>query len=111
IDTTGSIDGSSTSSRIDLGNGILRAGTDNGSTTFNGLILGTSSGDLFKFGTATWTLNGNNTYTGPTTVSAGTLVVNGLQQQSSVTVNGTATLMASGTIGNLHLFGTLRPGA
>jgi len=55
-ETTGAIDGRGL---IDLGSGILRAGTDNGSSTFSGLIIGT--GTLFKLGTGTWTLTGNNT--------------------------------------------------
>src|SRR5713101_1746872 len=108
IDTTGAIGGFG---RIDLGAGILRAGADNGSTTFSGLILGAATGNLFKLGTGTWTLTANNTYSSPTTVSAGTLVVNGSQPNSPVTVNGTATLMGNGAVGNLHLFGNLRPGS
>src|SRR6266581_4429544 len=106
IDTTGSIGGSG---RIDLGAGILEAGADNGSSTFTGLILGT--GPLFKFGTGAWTLAGNNTYSGLTTVSAGTLVVNGSQPQSDVTVNGTATLQGSGVVGDLTVFGSVAPGS
>ena len=46
-----------------------------------------------------------------TTVSAGTLVVNGSQPQSPVTVNGTATLMGDGVIGDLQVFGSVRPGS
>ena len=106
IDTTGSIGGSG---RIDLGAGILEAGADNGSSSFTGLISGT--GILFKFGTGAWTLAGNNTYSGLTTVSAGTLVVNGSQPQSDVTVNGTATLQGSGVVGDLTVFGSVAPGS
>src|SRR6185436_5974661 len=94
-ETTGAIDGRGL---VDLGSGILREGFDNGSSTFSGLIIGT--GDIYKLGTGTWTLEGDNTYTGQTTVSAGTLVVNGDQHQSDVAVNGTANLGGSGIIGD-----------
>jgi autotransporter-associated beta strand protein len=104
-ETTGAIDGRGV---IDLGSGTLRTGADDGSSTLTGLIIGT--GNLFKLGTGTWTLNGNNTYSGLTTVSAGTLVVNGSQPQSPVTVNGTGTLMGDGVIGNLQVFGSVAPG-
>jgi autotransporter-associated beta strand protein len=105
-ETTGAIDGRGI---IDLGSGILRAGADNDSSGFAGLIIGT--GSLFKLGTGTWTLSGDNSYTGQTTVSAGTLIVDGSQPQSPVAVNGTANLGGSGIIGNLQVFGSLRPGA
>jgi autotransporter-associated beta strand protein len=105
VETTGSIDGRGA---ITLGSGTLRAGTDNGSSAFGGMISGT--GTLFKLGTGTWVLAGNNTYSGQTTVSAGTLIVNGFQPQSPVTVNGTATLGGAGTVGDLDVFGNLRPG-
>lgn len=104
-ETTGAIDGFGV---IDLGAGTLRAGADNASSTFSGLILGT--GSIFKLGTGTWTLTDDNTYTGSTTVSAGTLVVEGSQPQSRVTVNGTANLGGSGVIGDLQVFGSLKPG-
>ena len=93
---------------IDLGSGTLREGLDNNSSTFTGLIIG--SGSLFKLGTGTWALTGDNTYTGSTTVSAGTLTVNGAQPKSAVVVNGTANLMGDGVIGDLTVFGNLRPG-
>jgi fibronectin-binding autotransporter adhesin len=58
-------------------------------------------------------LAGNNTYTGPTTVTVGTLVVTGANGNSPVTVNSTATLAGTGTIGasiNVLAGGNLTPG-
>jgi autotransporter-associated beta strand protein len=105
-DIVGSIDGAG---RIDLGGGTLRAGNDGGSTIYSGLITG--AGTLFKVGPGTWTLAGTNTYTGLTTVSAGTLLVDGSQPGSPVTVSSSATLGGSGTVGNLNISGNLRPGS
>jgi fibronectin-binding autotransporter adhesin len=58
-------------------------------------------------------LAGNNSYTGPTTVSAGTLVINGANGNSAVTVNGSATLSGTGSIGGsvtVLAGGNLTPG-
>ena len=50
-------------------------------------------------------------YTGPTTVAAGTLVVDGSIASSSLTtVNAGATLMGTGTVGATTVNGTLAPG-
>ena len=68
------------------GSGILTVGLGDASSTFSGSIIGTGAGflgggndgltSLVKTGTGTFTLNGNGlTYTGPTTISAGTLVL------------------------------------
>lgn len=53
---------------------------------------------LVKSGANSLTLSGNSTYTGSTTVSAGTLLVNGSLGNSAVTVNG-------GTLGGIGLIG------
>jgi fibronectin-binding autotransporter adhesin len=66
-----------------------------------------------KTGTSDWTLNGNNTYTGTTTVSAGSLFINGNSTAATgaITVASVATLGGIGIVGgNTSLSGTLIPG-
>ncbi len=73
----------------------------------NGKIL-----RLTKVGAGTLTLTGSNTYTGPTTVSAGGLVANGVLGTGSLSVAAAAWLTGSGTIlGPVSMSGTLTPGA
>ncbi len=87
-----------------------------GSTDFSGTISnGASSGalGLTKSGASTQILSGTNTYTGNTTVSAGTLLINGSTGASAFAVNGTGTLGGNGTIGGsvtINSGGTLSPG-
>jgi len=70
-----------------------------GTLVINGVISGTSIG-LSKTGGGTLTLSGANTYSGATTVSAGTLLVNGsLASGSAVTVSNSGTVLGgTGTI-------------
>jgi uncharacterized protein with beta-barrel porin domain len=73
----------------------------------------TGFASLDKSGTSTWTLTGTTTsFTGPLTVDAGTLLVNGdAHSFSTTTVNTGATLGGSGTVGNTAINGgTLAPG-
>jgi autotransporter-associated beta strand protein len=67
---------------------------------------------LLKNGSGTQALGGTNTYAGPTTVSQGTLLVNGcLSGLCTVTVSGNGTLGGSGFInGPVSVSGSLRPG-
>lgn len=71
------------------------------------------SGGFHKFSPGTLTLNANNTYSGATTVSDGTLLVNGVQPASMVLLNG-GTLGGTGTVGTVTSGGAvpkfLRPG-
>ena len=101
----GSISGSG---RVDLGAGTL--GVNGGvSTTYTGLIVGT--GGISKSGLGTLTLTANNTYSGQTQVSDGTLLVNGSQQQSPVVVNANGTLGGDGIVGNITSAGNVAPGS
>ena len=70
-----------------------------GTLVINGVISGTSIG-LSKTGGGTLVLSGTNTYSGATTVSAGTLFVNGsLAAGSAVTVSNSGTVLGgTGTI-------------
>ncbi|HLJ94968.1 MAG TPA: Ig-like domain repeat protein [Gemmataceae bacterium] len=104
-DTIGSLAGMGT---VFLGSGTLTTGGTTPSTTFTGQINGT--GGLTKIGTGTLTLTGTNGYTGATDVMAGTLIVNGSQPGSNITVSNVASLGGSGTVGTLTVTGTVSPG-
>ena len=65
-------------------------GTDNLTTTFSGQILGVG-GRFDKVGTGTLTLTGNNTFTGPASVQAGTMVIQGGQSLSDSSAPTSAT--------------------
>jgi MYXO-CTERM domain-containing protein len=68
-----------------------------GDTTVSG-IIDVTTGGLVKDGAGTLTLSGNNTFTGTTTVSAGTLLVSGALGTSSVST-GTVTVDSGATLG------------
>jgi len=57
------------------GNITLQVGNNNASTNYSGVMSG--GGGLTMIGSGTLTLTGTNTYTGPTTISAGTLTIGG----------------------------------
>ncbi len=88
--------------------------TNTGLTTISGVISdGGLSYGFIKTGSGTLALNNTETYTGPTTVSNGTLQVNGqLDAASAVTVSSNATLAGTGTINGtvtVNAGGTLAP--
>jgi autotransporter-associated beta strand protein len=92
--TSGSIEGAGD---FVLGAKTLTTGSLNTSTQVDGVISGTGGG-LTKVGTGTLTLANINTYTGATTISAGTLALSGfasIGSSSVVTVNGTLDISAS----------------
>jgi autotransporter-associated beta strand protein len=87
-----------------------------GNLTLNGVInnatgTGSTGTTVTKSGTGTLTLGANNTYTGDTTVTAGSLIVNGTISTGILSVSANAVLGGSGTIGGATtISGSLRPG-
>ncbi|OYV06756.1 MAG: hypothetical protein CFE26_04605, partial [Verrucomicrobiales bacterium VVV1] len=82
-----------------------RVGGRNTNATFSGGIFnGTGITAITKNGTGIWTLAGACTHTGATTVSSGTLRINGSTTGSPVTVQSAAALGGSGSItGNVSV--------
>jgi autotransporter-associated beta strand protein len=107
-DAIGSLSGSG---NVTLGSATMNVGFDNTTATFDGIISGTGGIDKFTGTTGTQILNGNNTYSGLTTVDGGTLVVNGSQPQSAVSVGTSGTLAGSGTVGVITGNGAVAPGS
>jgi fibronectin-binding autotransporter adhesin len=91
-----------------LGNYSLTTGGNNDSTTFSGVISGASSSALTKSGTGVFTLSGANTYTGRTSIGAGTLRVgndNALPAGNSVSISSGATFDLSGFTDSIFSLG------
>ena len=88
LSNTGTITGS--------GFGLTLDGSATGSSVDS--IIGTVAGTVTKAGSGTWTLSRANTYTGATTVSAGTLAITGSLGATVVSVNA-GTLAGNGNIG------------
>ena len=88
----------------------LTIGVDNGSSTFDGVIQNSDNnpsyvGKVLKAGSGTIILAGNNTYTGTTTISGGTLEFSGNNNIGAVTVSAGSLNFTGGTTainGNLN---------
>ena len=93
---------------------ILGIDTTNASGTYSGNIpnSGNAPSGLLKLGGNILTLTGSNSYTGPTTINQGTLLVNG-SLASPVTVNSGGMLGGSGSLTSVTVAsgGSLSPGA
>ncbi len=93
--TLTSLDGAG---NIELGAAALAVGAGDGDSHFAGTLSG--GGSLTKLGTGTLTLSGISSYTGPTTISAGTLTVDGAINRSAVQVASGARLAGNGVVGS-----------
>jgi len=85
-------------------------GSNTGANEFAGVISnGTGGGTISFVNAGTWILSGANTYTGKTTISAGTLSINSIQNASSVTGNSLGTPgVGANSIIDIASTGTLR---
>jgi autotransporter-associated beta strand protein len=89
-----------TTGTVTLGSNTLTVGAGSGSTDFKGSIGG--AGNLIKDDASTQVLSGTNAYTGTTTVSGGTLEVQGsLSGTTGVTVNTGGTLLMNSAASNI----------
>ncbi|NDY59100.1 hypothetical protein G3N56_20390, partial [Desulfovibrio sulfodismutans] len=79
------LQGGLVASGASIASGGLLDWSPSANTGFAGVISG--AGDFRKSGAATLTLSGNNTYTGDTTITAGTLRVTGSLASQSVAVS------------------------
>ena len=88
----------------------LSVGNNKASTTYSGMLDG--PGSLTKIGTGVLALTGSSTYTGPTSINQGALIVNG-SLVSPVTVNSGGTLGGMGNLGSgtVNAGGQIAPGS
>ncbi|HQW29468.1 MAG TPA: autotransporter-associated beta strand repeat-containing protein, partial [Verrucomicrobiales bacterium] len=101
-ETIGSLaGGGTTGGDVNLQGNTLTVGDATPTTTFAGVISGTSTGNFMKEGAGTMILSGDNTYDGTTTVNDGALYINGDQSAANgaVSVANSSTLGGAGTVG------------
>ena len=103
-----------------IGGVALTVGTNDGSSSFDGLIQDAvgGAGSLAKVGSGTFTLTGANTYTEGTTINGGTLLAGNTTGSATgsgaVQVNSGGTLGGTGSVAGAVTVasgGTLAPGA
>jgi autotransporter-associated beta strand protein len=88
-----------------VNNGANLLTVDGSANTSISGVIGSGTGGLTKNGSGKLTLSASNTYTGATSVSAGSLFVTG-SLTSDVTLSGTATIGGGGTVAALSLGGS-----
>ncbi|MCW1916851.1 autotransporter-associated beta strand repeat-containing protein [Luteolibacter sp. GHJ8] len=84
--------------------GIILTGSSTDANTFSGVLSDlspTAVASITKNGAGTWTVSGANTYTGTTTVNAGTLIASG----DSPAATGAVTVAPGATLGGNGDFG------
>jgi autotransporter-associated beta strand protein len=103
-----------TQSNYTVNHTLTLGGTNTNANEIKGAILdqaAISTTSLIKADSGRWILSGTNTYTGATTVSAGTLQINGSVASSAITVSNAAVLGGTGSAGTVTVNGTFAPGA
>ncbi len=106
VDATDTIQSLSGSGAVELASGITLTAGDSGNDTVSGIISGSES--LTKAGSGTLTFSANNSYTGDTTISAGTLKLTGTLSDSTDVVNsGTYDVDTTDTIQSLSGIGAV----
>jgi outer membrane autotransporter protein len=117
LTTTGSVvdyaNGVTIANPIVLNSNTTQLQVTSGSATQAGVISELNGPrPLEKIGAGSLVLTAANTYSGPTTITAGTLIVNGSIANSAVAINSGATLAGNGVVGavTVNSGGTLAPG-
>jgi fibronectin-binding autotransporter adhesin len=89
--------------KVNLGLSTLKVGSNQGSTTFGGILSG--GGGLTKTGTGTLTLSGANTHTGMTSIQQGQILLDNTDALASSAVSLDGGSLSFGALGTARLGG------